>query len=296
MPESVDVLLPFYGNVTQFRESVESVLSQTYPAFRLVCVDDCYPSFDARDWLLSLNDPRVVYVRNEENLGVAGNFNRCLALAEAHRFVMIGGDDAMMPNYLETVMGIAQRHPDATVIQPGVVVIDESGSPARPLPDRVKALVRPRVRQSERVLHGEELAASLARADWAYFPSLLWATAPARARGFDQRYAIALDLALLLDLTLGGGSMVISDDVCFRYRRHRTSASSKSAVDGLRFAQERDLLAEYAQRFADNGWRAAAAVARRRVIPRLSAATSAMSALLSGRPSDAGRLLRYVWA
>lgn len=293
--EPVDVLLPFYGDVAQFRQAVDSVLSQSYGDFTLICVDDCYPSFEPRDWLLSLKDPRVRYVRNEVNLGVARNFNRCLELASAPRFVMIGGDDVMLADYLETVMRIAGRHPDAVVIQPGVEVIDEAGRPVRPLPDRIKAMIRPRVDGAERVLRGEQLAVSLTRADWAYFPSLLWSTQAARRHGFDEQYAIALDLALLLDLALDGGALVITDDVCFRYRRHSSSVSSAGADDGIRFAQERALLDDYAARFSRVGWNAAAGVARRKFIPRLSAGSSALSAALAGRPRDSWRLLRYVF-
>ncbi len=294
MADRVDVMLPFYGELAQLRVAVESVLAQTHTEFRLVCVDDAYPSDEPKEWILGLDDPRVEYVRNDGNLGVARNFTRCLELVQTDRFVMMGGDDFMMPDYLRTVVGIAQRNPDAAVIQPGVAVMDEQGRPSAPLADRVKALVRPRVRGAERTLAGEDLGARLARADWAYFPSLLWSTQAVRAHGFDERYAVALDLALLFDIVLAGGSLVLSDDVCFRYRRHRSSVSSATAHDGLRFAQERSLLDEYADRFARRGWPRAARVARRRIIPRLSAGATSAAALLAGRPADAWRLLRYV--
>jgi len=289
-----DVMLPFYGEISQFRAAVDSVRAQTDEQWRLVCVDDHYPSLEPRDWLLSLNDPRIEYIRNDENLGVARNFSRCLSLVRSDHFVVMGGDDVMLPDYLATVQRIARRHPEADVIQPGVAVIDEDGRPARPLADRVKAALRPRVTEDERVLDAHEMAASLIRADWAYFPSITWRTRSAQAIGFDHRYEIALDLALLMDIALGGGSMVISDDVCFLYRRHRASASAVTASAGLRFAQERELFDAYARRFDDVGWHDAARIARRRVVSRLNAGSEVASALIGGRPRQAGRLLRYV--
>jgi len=115
-----DILLPFYGPSDQFEEAVRSILAQSHGDFRLLCVDDHYPSLEPRDWLLSLGDPRIEYVRNDRNLGVAGNFSRCLELAEADWFVMMGGDDIMLPEYLATMSHLIQEHTDIDVIQPGV--------------------------------------------------------------------------------------------------------------------------------------------------------------------------------
>ncbi len=290
--DRIDVLLPFYGDAVHFRLAVLSVLGQTDHDFRLVCVDDAYPSDEPRLWLESLDDPRLVYARNEENLGVARNFAHCLDLVEAPWFVMMGGDDIMHPTYLETVRSLAEGSTCA-VVQPGVVVIDAEGNTVLPLADRLKAFIRPRSRESVRVLRGEEMASSLARGDWAYFPSLLWRTAAVRPHGFDQRYEIALDLALLFDLALDDRSMLVADEVCFSYRRHSSSASSVTAVDGLRFEQERDLLESYAEAFGRKGWRRAQRAARLRLLPRLNAGSVAAGLALRARFADAWRVLRF---
>lgn len=288
----IDVLLPFYGDADHFRLAVQSVLAQTEPNFRLVCVDDAYPSDAPRRWLESLGDPRLVYIRNDENLGVAANFARCLDLVEAPWFVMMGGDDVMHPSYLYTVHALASQS-NSAVIQPGVVVIDADGQIRKPLADRIKALIRPRVTEGARELRSEELVTSLSWGDWAYFPSLLWRTEAVRMHGFDQRYEIALDLALLFDLALDGQTMTVSDDVCFSYRRHASSASSLTAVDGLRFAQERELLNAYAQRFAGRGWRRAERVARFGLLSRLNAGFVAAGLAARARFADAWRTFQF---
>lgn len=291
-----DILLPFYGPSDQFEEAVRSVLAQSHGDFRLLCVDDHYPSLEPRDWLLSLGDPRIEYVRNDHNLGVAGNFSRCLELAQADWFVMMGGDDIMLPGYLETMSRQLHAHPGVDIIQLGVEVIDAGGRPSRPLGDVVKAVLRPRTRGASVVIEGEAMAKSLARADWAYFPSLLWRTSTARRIGFDTTFAIALDLSLLLDIALDGGRMLIADDLVFRYRRHAASASAAGTHGDVRFTQEAMLLDAYARRFAARGWHGAARTARARLIPRLNALVSAAAALARGRGSQARRYLRHVFA
>ncbi|MFW0786613.1 glycosyltransferase family 2 protein [Gordonia sp. CPCC 206044] len=276
----IDVMMPFYGDVAQFQQAVTSVLGQRDGDLRLVVVDDCYPDPQPREWLAALTDPRVHYVRNETNLGVNGNFRRCTELVEADHFVVMGCDDVMLPDYLGTVRTLAARHADASVIAPGVEVIDDHDRPVRPLGDRIKSVLSP---GEPTVLSGEAMATSLYRGNWTYFPSLLWRTAPVREVGFRSGLEIVLDLALLVDLAAAGGSLVYDPTVVFRYRRHDASVSSVQAVDGRRFAEENDFFAGEARRCAERGWPRAARAARLH-------ATSRLNHLQSRVAGAAGRL------
>ncbi|MGV9480714.1 glycosyltransferase family 2 protein [Gordonia aichiensis] len=262
----IDVMMPFYGDVAQFKKAVTSVLAQTDRDFRLVVVDDGYPSDEPREWLADLADERVCYERNPQNLGVNGNFRRCVELVTADRFVVMGCDDVMLPGYLAGVRALADAHPDAAVIAPGVEVIDADDHVVRPLGDRIKSVLAP---SSATVLHGEALATSLYRGNWTYFPSLLWTTEAVRKVGFREGLDVVLDLALLIDLAFAGESLAFEPSVLFRYRRHDASVSSVQAVDGRRFAEENDFFAAEARRCAARGWSRAARAARMHVTSRL---------------------------
>ncbi|MBD0863320.1 glycosyltransferase family 2 protein [Gordonia sp. zg691] len=263
----IDVMMPFYGDVAQFKQAVTSVIEQSDPELRLVVVDDCYPDPEPREWLASLRDARIHYLRNDANLGVNGNFRRCVELVTADWFVVMGCDDIMHPDYLATVRTLAGHHPDASVIAPGVEVIDENGQPVRPLGDRMKSVLAP---NRATVLSGERLATSLYRGNWTYFPSLLWRTEAVREVGFRPGLEIVLDLALLVDLAGEGGSLVFDPEVVFSYRRHRASVSSVQAVDGRRFAEENRFFAGEAERCAARGWRKAERAARLHATSRLN--------------------------
>ena len=243
------------------------MLDQDDPDLRLVVVDDCYPDPTPRQWLESLGDARVQYLRNETNLGVNGNFRRCVELVTADWFVVMGCDDVMHRAYLAAVRTMARHHPDAAVIAPGVDVIDENGQPVTPLGDRIKSVLAP---PRATVLSGERLATSLYHGNWTYFPSLLWRTAAVREVGFRPGLEIVLDLALLVDLASAGGSLVYDPEVVFSYRRHRASVSSVQAVDGRRFAEENRFFADEAQRCEAHGWPKAARAARWHATSRLN--------------------------
>lgn len=287
----IDIMLPFYGDVDLFKAAVTSVRAQTIREWRLVVVDDLYPSEEPARWLAELADPRIVYVRNEANLGVASNFAKCVTLVEAEWFVMMGGDDLMLPEYLHHVAEVASAHSEADVIQPGVHVIDASGRRSLPLADRIKRMIRPRLPSGEATLRGHTMAKSLARGDWAYFPSMLWRSSTVKSIGFRPDYDIALDLGLLFDIALRNGTMVVTDEDVFAYRRHGDSVSSAEADTGERFRQESRFFAEFADSFDRLGWRDAAARVRRRPIARLHIVASAAALLLRGRLRSSVRLL-----
>ncbi|WP_089913236.1 glycosyltransferase family 2 protein [Leifsonia sp. 21MFCrub1.1] len=291
---TIDIMMPFYGDPALFRTAVESVVAQTDPRWRLVVVDDVYPDTEPGQWLRSLGDDRIRYVRNETNLGVAGNFTKCLDLVEAEYFVLMGCDDELEPGYVASMSESVEEYPTVSYFQPGVTVIDRTGSPSRPLPDRVKRLARPRVR-GVAVLSGEDLASSLLRGNWTYFPSICWKTSVVRQHGFEADFEVVLDLALQLEIIRGGGSLVVLPDLLFRYRRHAGSVSSWSSKDGSRFAEERAFFTSARTLMADAGWRHAARVARFHMSSRLNAATKVLGAMTNRKWADVRSLLRHVF-
>ena len=289
---TVDVLLPYYGDVAMMKQAVESILAQTSSDWTLTVIDDGYPDesipgyFDA----LAAQDSRVTYVRNNENLGANGNYRKALTFVRSELAVVMGADDVMLANYLETVVAAHEQFPSAQIIQPGVEVIDELGRPGMGLADRVKRIYAPRVHRSQgsngphghsgspdsagrRLLSGEPLAISLMRVNWLYFPSICWKSDALVAMSFREGLNVVQDLALALDLVKGGGGLVVDSSVCFQYRRHRRSDSSWRALEGTRFLEERAFFTGMAAEFEAMGWRRAARTARLHLSSRLNAAT-----------------------
>jgi glycosyltransferase involved in cell wall biosynthesis len=269
MSPPIDLLLPFYGSPARLQETVCSVIAQTSPDWRLVVVDDAWAGDDIEPWLRSLGDPRIEYHRNPRNLGVNGNFRRCLELAQAPYVAFPGGDDVLLPRYVEVVLEGADGT-GASVVQPGVRVINEVGVAVRPLGDRVKSLLAPDG-DGTVILSGEQLATSLLRGNWAYFPSLCWRRETIQRHGFRTGMNVVLDLQLLLDLIVDGEKLAFVPEVSFCYRRHAESVSSLTAVSVSRFEEEGALFDAMAARLAEHGWPRAARAARRRLTSRLHA-------------------------
>jgi glycosyltransferase involved in cell wall biosynthesis len=66
---ALDIALPFYGDVAFMKQTVQSILNQTDPNWRLVVVDDGYPDETIPSWFEGLGDERIEYQRNVKNLG-----------------------------------------------------------------------------------------------------------------------------------------------------------------------------------------------------------------------------------
>ncbi|AXE22520.1 glycosyltransferase family 2 protein [Streptomyces globosus] len=290
-----DFMLPYYGDVQLMQDAVRSVLAQTDPDFRLVVIDDGKEP-DVPGWFESLGDRRVTYLRNEQNLGITRNFQKCVYLSEADHVVIMGCDDLLHPHYLETVRGILAEHPGIGMVQPGVEVIDGEGRPAHGLADQAKRrLYAPQV-DGRRVMGGEELATSVLRGNWLYFPSICWRGDALRKINFRDEYSVIQDLALVVDLLEAGEDMVVDESTTvFRYRRHAVSESSLQAFSGTRFTEAERYFSAVAARMDARGWHKAAKAARFRSASRLHAITMLPGALRRGNREGLRTLARHAF-
>lgn len=284
--------MPFYGSFEHLRQAVDSVLLQSDPDWRLTVVDDVYPDVAPGEWVKSIKDPRVRYIRNEENLRPSRNYNKCIGLTQGEFVVIMGCDDVMLPGYVAKVRELIRQFPDADIIQPGVSVIDEIGRASRPLADRVKSRYR-FAGKGARQFRGERLAASLLRGNWTYFPSLVWRTSRLSG-GFRTDLDVVQDLAMLFDIVSSGGSLVLDDEVVFNYRRHSRSVSAVTGSDGSKFRQERTLFYEAAKACRELGWNKAARIARRHLTSRLNAVTELPGAIRTNNKTGKRNLTRHI--
>lgn len=264
----VHVVVAYWGDAALLDQAVDSVLAQSDPDWRLTIVDDHYPDLRAQETYGAHPDPRVSYLRNSENLGLTRNFERCRTVADGDLVVFLGCDDLLLPGYVAELRRARLAHPDATVFQPGVRVVDGAGRPSFGLGERVKAWLAPRGPRPV-TLAGEDLAASLMRGNWLYWPSLAFDRSAVTQHSFRTDLPIVLDLAFVMDMVLDGAELVVLEGVTFCYRRHGESASSISSVRGGRFDDERLFYREMVSRLEVRGWHRAAGVARRRIVSRL---------------------------
>ncbi len=280
---TIHFVAPYYLEPKILFELVDSVVAQTRGEWLLTVVDDQYPGTAAEDYIREIGDPRIEYVRNEVNLGATDNVTKCMSLGKGDYLVVMGADDALEPNYVETVLGMFERHPNAIMAHPGVIVIDEHSKPHDPLPlaDRVKVFAG-RNAWKHRELDGPDALASLMNGNWLYVPAMAFRQEVVEGTTIRKDFGSIGDLGWVTELLLKGGTLALDPTPAFRYRRHMGSHSSNHAKDVLRFDEERFFYLDAAKRLEAKGWTKAARAARLHVFSRLHAMQSALDALKGG--------------
>jgi len=97
---AISVCIPVYNGERHLAAAIRSVLNQTFRDLELLIIDDC--STDASLQIAeSFRDPRLIIIRNDHNLGLVGNFNKCVALARGQYSCILPQDDIILPERLQ---------------------------------------------------------------------------------------------------------------------------------------------------------------------------------------------------
>lgn len=93
MNDLVSIIMPSYNTAQFIKETIESVLKQTYSHWELIIIDDC--SNDNTDEVVKeyLYDGRIHYIKNEVNYGAAVSRNRALKEAKGKWIAFLDSDD-----------------------------------------------------------------------------------------------------------------------------------------------------------------------------------------------------------
>ena len=101
MKELVSIIMPSYNTERFIRDTIESVLVQSYTNWELIIVDDC--SNDNTDAIVRhyLTDERIRYIKNDTNSGAAVSRNRALREAKGKWIAFLDSDDLWEPDKLQ---------------------------------------------------------------------------------------------------------------------------------------------------------------------------------------------------
>ena len=97
----VSVLMSVYNaRADELRQAIESILNQTYKNFEFIIINDGSTN-DTEDVILSYEDKRIRYVKNEVNLKIIASLNKGLKLCRGKYIARLDADDYSAPTRLE---------------------------------------------------------------------------------------------------------------------------------------------------------------------------------------------------
>jgi glycosyltransferase involved in cell wall biosynthesis len=124
----ITVLMPVYNGEDYLRDSIESILSQTYLNFEFIIIDD--GSTDSSLEIINSyakQDKRIIVRKNEHNIGLAKSLNAGIKLAKGRYIARQDADDLSSADRLDIQLSYALSHPQVDLIGSNSYVIDLDG-------------------------------------------------------------------------------------------------------------------------------------------------------------------------
>lgn len=124
----VSICVPTYNGARFLSQCLDTALAQTWTDFELVIVDD--RSSDGTFAIAAAyaaRDSRVKLHQNDRNLGLAGNWNRCVLLSQGQWIKFLFQDDLLEPTRLARMLAV--RRSDTPLIAVRRALAIESETP-----------------------------------------------------------------------------------------------------------------------------------------------------------------------
>lgn len=104
------VLMSVKNGEPYLRETVESILNQTYKDFEFLIVDNASTD-NTREIIRSFNDPRIRLIELPEDIGQAAALNKGLDMIDTPLVARMDADDISMPQRFERQVTFMESHP-----------------------------------------------------------------------------------------------------------------------------------------------------------------------------------------
>jgi glycosyltransferase involved in cell wall biosynthesis len=221
----VSVCIPTYNYAEYISFAVESVLNQTFQDFELIILDDC--SSDGTQEVVQkyLTDERIIFEVNSVNLGLPGNWNRCIEKARGKYIKFILADDMFASSdALARMVSVLDSNPEISIVASARNIIDSQSQLVR-IASEFK---------SDFTIDGEILIYYCLREinNLIGEPTVVMFRRSDGLRGFDSRYCQLVDMEMWLHLLEKGRFAFINTPLAsFRiHSRQKTLENTKSLI------------------------------------------------------------------
>lgn len=118
MPK-VSALMPVYNtNLTYLKETIESVLNQTFKDFEFLILNDSPQNVELENFILEYarQDNRIKYFKNPRNLGISLSRNKLIDLAQGEFLAVIDHDDISVKERFEKEVAFLEANNEVGVV------------------------------------------------------------------------------------------------------------------------------------------------------------------------------------
>lgn len=218
----ITVLMPVYNASLFLKEAIESILNQTYKNFEFVIINDGSTD-NSLQIIESFNDPRIIIINNERNLGIIKSRNKGIAIAKGKYIVNMDADDISLATRFEKQYLYLEKHNEVAVLASKLVLINQSNDEIGIWPEDYKISDRDEIRNILPIINciGQ--------------PTVMIRSSVLKKIGYNSKYINGIeDWGLWLDVLSNKYIIDKLDDVLLRYRIHSNSITVSSNLSGVK--------------------------------------------------------------
>lgn len=123
----VSICIPTYNAAKYLSFAVESALSQSFKDIEVIVCDNASTD-NTQTLLANYKDERLKVFRNDTNVGMIRNFNRCLELASGEYIKFLEADDILETDCVDKMVNFAEQYPNVGIVSCGRTLIDSAGN------------------------------------------------------------------------------------------------------------------------------------------------------------------------
>lgn len=235
----VTVCIPTYNYGRFIGDAINSVLTQTFTDLELIIVDNCSTD-DTSEVVAKFVrlDSRVRYYCNKANIGMVGNWNKCLGYARGDYVNILCADDLLQPDFIAQAQMMLSKDDAVALVGCSRTFVREN----------LEVIFTRSFAEHDIVLNGTAVInRCLIHMNLIGEPTAVLFRRPLAKRGFSERYRHLADLEMWFHLLESGKFCFINEPLC-SIRLHAEQETNYNVNSCSTIMDEITLINEYFNR------------------------------------------------
>lgn len=110
----ITVAIPSYNKENYIEDCIKSILHEKTHIEEIIVIDNC--STDKTFEISQKYEPEIRCLKNESNLGMVGNWNKCIDICKTEWLMIVHADDELLPGAIEKYKKLVQKNPSVGII------------------------------------------------------------------------------------------------------------------------------------------------------------------------------------
>ena len=216
----VSICIPNYNYGRFIEAAIKSASSQTYKNIEIIVVDNDSTD-NSHKVICELNkNINLKYVRNNANIGMVPNFNKCMDLSVGEYLIFLSADDILLPDFVSRSLELF-LYDNVSMVAAHCDGINNYN----------EVVIKPPFYNKSAIIMGSEHSRIFLMTG-VYFPSqvLIKRTSLNNVGGWNNRFPIFFDWNMWFKLSQVGDVGYIKDSLVL-YREHEENASSRAIIN-----------------------------------------------------------------